>query len=472
MIGTGPAGITLAHELGARGRSVLLLEAGPGQYDSASQAEFAAEVVGPFQFPLDAMRLRYLGGCSNHWGGFCQPLDAIDFETKIADVDTAWPIRRSDLDPYLGRAEQILELPPAPPERAFGDALRHMTMRYSPPVNFAHKYGEALARAATVSMVLNARVSHLEEQGGRIIGAQVRDPDGTRHQVQAQRFALCAGGIENSRLLLWSNEQQGQRIVKNPGTLGRYWFEHPHFTIGEAILDEGAPFRFDQWNIAWVSPTEQTMRQQGLLNVGLRITRRSREASRQIIADLACAAPELGQWAMQKLNRRLFCGAMLRASWEQAPRPWNRVVLAQERDRDGIPRAELHWRLSDLDRRTVLSSATLFAETMVRLGLGRVRLDPWVLNGGLFPTDDEIKGNHHMGGTRMSADPRTGIVDAQCRVHGLSNLYIGGSSVFPSGGAANPTLTIVQLALRLADQLAAPTPAAARLDSAQPPSPS
>jgi choline dehydrogenase-like flavoprotein len=97
---------------------------------------------------------------------------------------------------------------------------------------------------------------------------------------------------------------------------------------------------------------------------------------------------------------------------------------------------------------------------VLRRGIGRVRLDPWVLGQGSFPADDEVKGNHHMGGTRMHRDPARGVVDANCKVHGLSNLYVGGSSVFPSGGAANPTLTIVQLALRLADHLtAAPAPA-------------
>jgi choline dehydrogenase-like flavoprotein len=137
-------------------------------------------------------------------------------------------------------------------------------------------------------------------------------------------------------------------------------------------------------------------------------------------------------------------------------------VLGTDRDRHGMPRAELHWRLSDFDRRTIMGSATLFAEEVLRRGYGRVRLDPWVLGRSGFPAnDDEIKGNHHMGGTRMNRDPRRGVVDVDLRVHGLSNLYVAGSSVFPSGGAANPTLTIVQLALRLADHLCEPRSAAA-----------
>ena len=469
LVGGGPAGITLATELGARGLSVLLLEAGGTQYDEASQAFYQGEVVGPIGFDLDVGRLRYLGGTSNHWGGFCQPLEAVDFETKVPGIDTEWPIRKRHLDPYLTRAEEILELDPAQPDRPLGDHLRMTSMRYSPPVNFGLKYRPVLERSQDVVCVLNACVVDLVERGGRIDSLDVRDPEGGRHVARARRYVLCAGGIENSRLLLWANERNGGRVVKDPRALGRYWIEHPHFTIGEAMLDERAPLTYDRWSIAWASPTAETLRAHGLLNAGLRVTRRNREASRQMIADLACIAPDLGRAAMAKLKRRLFCGAMMRASWEQAPQPWNRVALSAERDRHGVPRVELHWRLADIDRRTILGSATLFARALVEREWGRVRLDPWVLGRGGFPADDEIKGNHHMGGTRMSRDTARGVVDADCRVHGLDNLYVGGSSVFPSGGAANPTLTIVQLALRLADHLTGRSPPPSRAISAHGP---
>jgi choline dehydrogenase-like flavoprotein len=334
-------------------------------------------------------------------------------------------------------------------------------MRYSPPVNFAIKFRPALERSPQVVVVLDACVTNLVESGGRIASLEVRSGDGPPRTVRAGRYVLCAGGIENSRLLLWANERNGGRVVREPAVLGRYWMEHPHFTLGEALLDARAPFEYDRWNIAWVGLNPSVLRERAMLNVGLRINPRKREASQQLVADLACVAPELGQWAMAKLRRRLFCGAMLRASWEQSPQPWNRVVLGTERDRYGIPRAELHWRLNDFDRQTAMKAAVVFGEEVARRGYGRVRLDPWVLGRGTFPADDEIKGNHHMGGTRMNRDPRRGVVDANLRVHGLSNLYVGGSSVFPSGGAANPTLTIVQLALRLAEHIGGPRTAAA-----------
>ena len=420
---------------------------------------YEAEVVGPLRFAPDVARLRCLGGSGNHWGGFCQPLAAIDFESKRPGIDTAWPIGRHHLDPYLARTEAILELPPAQQEQAYGQRLRLTTMRYSPPVNFAFKYRPLLERLPNVVVVLNACVVDLQERGGAIEDLQACGPDGRRHTLRARRYVLCAGGIENSRLLLWGNRRNGGRVVKDARTLGRYWFEHPHFTLGEVLLDERAPMQFDRWSIAWSSPTAEAMRDQGLLNAGLRITRRSRDASREMAVRLACVAPDLGRWAMARVNRRLVCSALLRASWEQAPLPWNRVVLSADTDRHGVPKAELHWRIDEIDRLSILGNARLLATELVNRGHGRVRLDPWVLGRAPVPADDEIVGNHHMGGTRMAARPDQGVVDADCRVHGLGNLYVAGSSVFPSGGAANPTMTIVQLALRLADHLALPVSA-------------
>ena len=456
LIGSGPAGITLATELGARGWSVLLLEAGGAHVDPDSQAMYEGEVVGPLRFDLEVGRLRCFGGSSNHWGGFCQTLDAIDFEDKVPGIDTKWPIGRSDLEPFLARAESVLELTPHQPDRPYGEALRLTTMRYSPPVNFAAKYRPVLNRMANVTVVLDACVVDLHESGGVIESVEACGPDGRRHRLKARQFVLCAGGIENSRMLLWANRTQVGRIVKEPAALGRYWIEHPHFTVGEALLEADTPMVFDRWSIAWSAPTAAALRDRGLLNAGLRLTRRPREASRELAVRLACVAPELGQRVMAGLNRRLFCGALLRASWEQAPRAWNRVVLGADPDRNGVPRAELHWRLDEVDRQTVRGAALLLAETLAARGHGRARIDPWVLGQGSFPADDEIKGNHHMGGTRMSADPRRGVVDAHCKVHGLANLHVAGSSVFPSGGAVNPTLTIVQLSLRLADHLSGP----------------
>jgi choline dehydrogenase-like flavoprotein len=137
--------------------------------------------------------------------------------------------------------------------------------------------------------------------------------------------------------------------------------------------------------------------------------------------------------------------ARLRARAEQSPNPESRLVLQRERDALGTPKVRLQWRLAALDTESVHRSTELVARELGRSLQGRGRVKVSVHPIGLP--------DHHMGTTRMHDDPRRGVVDAQCRVHGLSNLYVAGSSVFPTGGTANPTLTLLQMALRLADHL-------------------
>jgi hypothetical protein len=458
IIGSGPAGITIARRLSAKGWSVLLLEAGQEQVEPDLQADQQGLVMS--DLPLDPQwsRLRCLGGSSHHWGGFCKALDPVDFEPKVARLPTEWPIRASDLEPWAREAENILEIGPAQPAHSYGEQLRIVQMRYSPPVQFGYKYRAWMERDPQTVVVLGACVTDLHERAGAIRSVTATDGQGRRFELQARQVVLSCGGIENSRLLLWAHNRSGGRIVNDPTALGRYWCEHPHFTLGEAVLDERAPFTYDAWNLAWLMPQPQAMRTLGMLNIGLRLVRRNRETTQQIIHRLACSAPELGQQLMRRVGRqvgrRLVCGVLLRAAWEQAPRPWNRIVLSQEADRWGVPKPEIHWRLDDQDRHTARRGATLLGAELARRGHGRLRIDEWLLSDGAWPVDDETVGNHHMGGTRMSHDPHDGVVDPHGKVHGLSNLHVAGSSVFPGCGAANPTLTIVQLALRLADRLA------------------
>jgi choline dehydrogenase-like flavoprotein len=144
---------------------------------------------------------------------------------------------------------------------------------------------------------------------------------------------------------------------------------------------------------------------------------------------------------------------------EQAPNPASRVVLSERRDALGVPLADLDWRLSDIDKRSVACFTEALAKEFQRLGLGTIQTEAWLHEeSSTWPVDPTvgnhpIGGYHHIGTTRMSSNPRTGVVDADCRMHQIDNVYIAGSSVFPTAGWANPTLTIIALALRLGDHL-------------------
>ena len=148
---------------------------------------------------------------------------------------------------------------------------------------------------------------------------------------------------------------------------------------------------------------------------------------------------------------------VLRMAQEQAQNPDSRVMLGAERDAFGLHRVALDWRLSELDVHTMRTAVNAFGAHMAEQGIGRAQIRPWLLaEPAQIPgvLDDEVGGKHHMCTTRMAADPRHGVVDDDCRVHCVANLYIGGSSVFATTGHCNPTYTLTQLALRLGDHLA------------------
>ena len=167
-----------------------------------------------------------------------------------------------------------------------------------------------------------------------------------------------------------------------------------------------------------------------------------------------CLAPNLGKRLAELADKELICGALLRASWEQAPNRNNAVTLKDDADIFGIPRVNLRWQKTVLDRETINRSVVEFNDWLLEIDGGRIQLDGWMLNDGDYPTNQELAGNHHMGGTRMHGSSAYGVVDSDCKVFGSKNLYIAGSSVFTTGGHNNPTLPIVQLALRLAEHLA------------------
>lgn len=451
IVGGGPAGVTLATRLAERGRRVLLLEAGGLEFSDISQDVYQGRVEGDPYFGLDTTRLRFFGGTSNHWAGWCRAHDAYTFVPKPRFPHAHWPIRKTDLDPYAEATQAILKIAPGPePLVSAKHGIRQFGFMFSPPVRFGPDYLPEIEASARIDLVLDANVTGFETDGARVQALQVQDYAGGTTRAVADRFVLATGGIENSRLLLWGQAQTNGALVDARAPIGRYWMEHPHFTLGAALIAT-APEEREYFEL-----TAEAQAELEVLSCGLRRHRTSREHTAALLADLACAAPDLAWDAAEKVRRGEVCGVTLRAAWEQVPRFANRVALsATERDRFGIPRPVLHWTKTDEDLRTARLTAERYGAYLADSGQGRVRLARWVREGGPWPADDELAGKHHMGGTRMSDGPETGVVDRDARVWGQENLYVAGSSLFPAGGHANPTYTIVQLALRLAEHLAA-----------------
>jgi choline dehydrogenase-like flavoprotein len=454
VIGSGPAGVTIARKLGAAGIPVAVFEAGAADYTEESQDFYKGTTVGDPYFDLDVTRLRHLGGCSNHWAGWCRVMDAVDFEPKAWVPDTGWPIRRTDIEPYLDEVHDILDLVPFRDDVPISDDIRWVQLIKSPAVRFGEKFGPEIEASKTIALVLDTYVTELQGDGSKITGAKIWSAGRDQGVATADYYLPCTGGLENSRLLLWSNERSNGGVVPHAEALGRYWMEHPQFEGGNAIMNNPDQFEMDDVSEAFFSPSLQAMRERQIMNFGVRFIKMPYHGAKWLVAELACLAPETAEWTAESIGAKLRCAAQLYVGWEQSPRADNRVALsASARDALGIPRIELHWKKSELEHRTLLEGLRLFGETLAAKNYGRVRIADWVLNGDPYPTDQELAGHHHMGGTRMGDDLTRSVVDRNCKVHGMENLYVGGSSVFATSGQCNPTTTIVALSARLGDHL-------------------
>jgi choline dehydrogenase-like flavoprotein len=446
-------------------------------------------------------------------GGGCRlvPLDPIDFERRDWVRYSGWPHSRADLDPFYARALRIFgvedgsyhlddwaspTLAALPLDRArVTTSIEH----FGPADIFTRQGRETLERSPNVTVLVHATVTALEEgeDGPAIARACLSSPGGRRHTVAATLFVLAAGGIENPRLLLLSNRSRPAGLGNHRDLVGRCFMDHHNVQAGFLVptsrrLLETTPLydlRAVRGNpiMAKLRIAAGLMREARLLNSAIRLEpgraphliravsslerarreglARPREAvalARDVVADaprLAAAAlrklasgPPRGLYGWSELwgKRWRFDGFNLEIQVEHAPDPDNRVVLGNDRDPLGRRRAAIHWRWGALDRDSVRRVLGIVAEECARAGIGRLE-EP---APETFPAVNPGGGiHHHLGTTRMDADESRGVVDADCRVHGVSNLFVAGSSVFPTGGYANPTLTIVALAVRLADHL-------------------
>lgn len=454
IIGSGPAGITIARKLAAAGIHSVIFEAGASDFTEESQAFYRGKTVGDYYFDLDITRLRYFGGSSNHWAGWCRVMDDIDFQPKSWVPDTGWPIRRQDINPFLDEVHYILDLVPFRPDSPVSDDIRWVQLIKSPAVRFAEKFRAEIEASDKIALVLNTYVRSLNGDGKAITGLNLWADGADQGSFSTDYYVPCTGGLENSRLLLWSNEMANGGVVPNARALGKYWMEHPQFEGGNALLADENEFEMDGTGEAFFSPTLAAMERRQIMNFGVRLIKSPYEGVKGLVASLACTAPDTAEWISDSLGQRLHCAAQLYIGWEQSPVESNRVELsASERDATGAPRIELHWKKGEIERRTITESVRLFGETLAAKNLGRARLADWLVNGEDYPTDAELAGHHHMGGTRMHDDLTKGVVDRNCKVHGMRNLYVGGSSVFTTSGQCNPTTTITALACRLGAHL-------------------
>jgi choline dehydrogenase-like flavoprotein len=500
IIGAGAAGITFALECEDAPFRVCLLESGNFDFDGDTQDLYQGTIRDSHSRPLDEVRLRYFGGSTNHWSGRSRPMDQLDFQQRAWVQHSGWPISRDQLEPYYRRAESYCEIPssnyemPAAifenPLADASDVLQLGAYHYSPPTRFGTVYRDQLDKVGNVTVYLGANVTEIEvnETGTEVERLAVATIGGNRFFVKSKFYILATGGIENARLLLASNSRLPQGVGNRYDLVGRFFMDHPiiweagwvFFTNPQNAIDsfnrplfEGAEFA------PFYSPTPAAQEREGLLNCGfdlrsntfssqganaLRVVGRELRKGQlpddflQHVGQMITDIDGIGRTAVGMLfpnsapmevdSKHAF---LVRYWAEPAPNPNSRVTLGTERDKLGMPRTVLDWQMTEQDRHTFSRMLELLGTELGRTGAGRLRI-------GFGSTADEVfeqsmTSYHHMGTTRMHTDPRQGVVDADCRVHDMSNLYVAGSSVFPTCGQVNPTLNLVAVTIRLADHI-------------------
>lgn len=499
IIGAGAAGITLAREFIGLSFRVALLEGGGLEFDGAVQDLYAGEIVGHDYHALDISRLRYFGGTTNHWAGYSRPLDPIDFESRAYVPGSGWLLGRNTLDPYYRRAQVVCELGnfvyDADNWRAEGrgpfvlDPRRMLSgvFRIGPPTRFGTVYRDELRSANNVTVFLNANVTEIQLDETTATAVRVHCLGGKSFTVRAELFILAAGAIENARLLLCSDRARPAGIGNVYGNVGRYFMDHP------IVWDSGEVVTSGRWResefyavetpvdrtkiIGFFNPSPAVQRAEQIFNCGIlfdpvnlsarseavttakRILRALREgripddfgAHVRRMLDEFEDFRDLAEAAHRKVFKPPPKHFTTRFWSECPPDPESRVTLGEEVDALGLRRVRLDWRLPRDLPRSFQRMHELLASELGRNGIGRVRIGK---GGSVEAAIASLEGSfHQMGTTRMHESARHGVVDANCRIHDVDNLYVAGGSVFPTYGHANPTLTIVALAIRLADHI-------------------
>jgi choline dehydrogenase-like flavoprotein len=432
IIGSGPAGITLARKfekLNDTNKSVLIIESGKqSQGESEAQTLSVVEASGDLSsdyFPPHNQRV--LGGTSTVWNGYCAVLERRSFDNN------EWPISYDELYQHYPEAADILELPDivhTQPEVAFSDNANIVYRPYylSPPTRFNdNSFKEWLNTSTTVDILFNHTVMEIGIESNiakSVLFRQSSKIEMAKQEVFGSKIILATGGVQNARLLELSLPEYSSLPV------GSYFCEHPHIYGAASItLDKEKFYQI-----------RDNKTQRIVHAIALSSEFSNNHSLKSVTFEIPDSAVS-GSNILGENRNSITVKANIRA--EMTSVKSNRISLSDTKIDfmgDGIANINLKF-----DPQEVLAASEVLAIELVRSGIGRMSVMPskFGITGG----------GHMMGTTRMGNDIKTSVTDEYGKVHGVANLYVAGSSLFSSSAASNPTLTIVALSLRLAYHL-------------------
>lgn len=512
IVGSGPAGLAIARSFAGSGVRVLLLESGSLSDDTSVDALSMIENAGaPRVLDQTLVRNRVFGGSTQTWKGRCTSFAPTDFERRDWVPNSGWPLSFSEVQKFVDEAATFLGLGPnvydarlfaalglsAPEpeldrslvETQFWQFCNTFEFPYGQPPYGPVQIGREFLKspAPGVRILLNATVTHLNTntEGTRLTSLEVSSLGGDQVTVTAKATVLCAGGIENARLLLASNRTIASGVGNTHDNVGRYLMDHLRLEVGDFALEDAnvVQDRFDFYRVkspagyrayllgmvlsralqerekllhcaGWVEqaphPDDPWPALRSLLRK--RSGRRLRDLS-IVVEQSPIVARGLYRSVLQSRGIRHKPGKLaLMAMVEQIPDRNSRITLSSRNDALGMPTSRVDWKVNPREVETIVRTAEIMAKAFAQANLPKPRLADWVREHR-YQDAPVIDVAHPTGATRMSVEARDGVVDTTCRVHGVEGLYVAGMSVFPTAGHANPTLLLVGLALRLAEHL-------------------
>lgn len=503
IIGAGAAGLSIAHELAVTSTKIAIIDSGGlnplSEPQSLNQVESTKQIV-----PLHS-RVRQFGGSTTAWSGKWVCMTRNDFAEKPWLSGSGWPIKPEVMENYYDRASTMHKGPALSDYMHWFETRKDQAAAELLPasvywlgktnLDFGLTIGQQIQDAGNISTYLGTTVTEigLTNNGKAVSHLNAVTAKGDTTKLYAQSFVIACGGIENARLMLASNSQNAAGVGNANNLVGRFYMDHPSGNAAFVILNDGVKLSDvigkdvqsngrDRMDIGMYVPpklresekllnsyfvwrsmndVEPSLEIRKLFSTLMHIRSRPKRfiLYRDVLVDI---------WNVQKLLalRYLWFLLLRKLGWsslqkkyrinyhiEMAPHADNRVTLSKDVDINGYPLAKVSWQASQRELESVSRLHEELATLLKSKKAGRL---VWNAGSEVNASDFPYRSaSHHMGTTRMGSDPATSVVDGDCRVHGIDNLYIAGSSVFPTGGFANPTLTIVALAIRLADTIKA-----------------
>jgi len=508
VVGAGVAGLTLVSALRQSGLKVLMLEGGGLLHEPRSQSLFESEVdfAGEVNIGVGNGRFRVFGGSGTRWDGVLIPLAAQELSAGPTMNGIGWPINNTVLAPYFDRLDTMLGLKGSPfdascyqvagrttPTLAADDDTLYVRVSKMLPWrkrDIGRFLGPSLNKDPDVVVLYHANAVELVrgERRDVVTGVRVRSYTGREQIFAARHFIIAAGSIESVRLLLVSHSLHPDGIGDRWKLLGRGFNDHVVLRAGIVTTDSCSRLRQvargfyigDVMHTPRFQLSQQAQAEEeclsGYANVYFEAAPESPFIKLRGVLDdyQACGVRALRRspyWTLLRGSPDLVAGFLARSVLglqpissrstptvylvaEQPSRGDARIRIAEGYDAVGMPRLALAWQIGDAELRTLTVVGRRLEALLRRSRIGAVTwfdeaFDP--KEGARL--DRVVDQYHHAGVARMSALASDGVVDADCRVHGMQNLYLASAAVFPSGGCSNPTFTIMALALRLAEHL-------------------